>query len=85
MGMAWHDPQVQDARAALDALVRAFSREFRQFAFGTQQTWGGVSIAAVRRERGAPGLTAVITADPQEMRDVLRQDMTAASVPDGGG
>jgi hypothetical protein len=49
--------------------------EFPGYEFATQQTWGGVSISARRREGCArPGVYAVITGDPDEMRRVLIED-----------
>jgi hypothetical protein len=46
--------------------------EFPGYDFGTQQTWDGTSIIAVR-QRGSdrPGLCVVITADVDEMRRAL--------------
>jgi hypothetical protein len=49
--------------------------EFPGYEFATQQTWGGVSISARRREGCArPGVYAIITGDPDEMRRVLTED-----------
>lgn len=70
--------------SALDALgreivLRGFGNllllladEFPAFEFGTQRTWNGVSLVAVRRD-GADraGTYAVITSDPGEMRHML--------------
>jgi hypothetical protein len=77
---------------ALDALGREVVRrgfgnllllladEFPAFEFGTQQTWSGVSLVAVRRD-GADraGTYAVITSDPGEMRHVLTLESGRAS------
>jgi hypothetical protein len=46
--------------------------EFPDYEFGTQRTWHGISIIAVRQGGSAqPGLYAVITADLDEMRCAL--------------
>jgi hypothetical protein len=46
--------------------------EFPGYDFGTQRTWDGVSIIAIRQDRsGRPGLCVVITADVDEMRHAL--------------
>jgi len=46
--------------------------EFPGYDFGTQPTWDGTSIIAVRQDSmERPGLCVVITADVDEMRDVL--------------
>lgn len=46
--------------------------EFPGYEFGTQQTWEGVSLVAVRQDGSArPGLYVVITPDPDEMRHAL--------------
>jgi hypothetical protein len=46
--------------------------EFPGYDFGTQQTWDGVSIIAIRQDGTArPGLCVVITADVDEMRLAL--------------
>ena len=78
--------------SALDALgrevvLRGFGNllllladEFPAFEFGTQRTWNGVSLVAVRRD-GADraGTYAVITSDPGEMRHVLTLESGHAS------
>jgi hypothetical protein len=48
--------------------------EFPGYDFGTQRTWDGTSIIAVR-QRGSdrPGPCVVITADVDEMRSALRE------------
>lgn len=56
---------------------RALSRlaaEFPGYDFGTQQTWDGTAIIAIR-QRGSdrPGPCVVITADADEMRSALRE------------
>ena len=46
--------------------------EFPGFDFGTQRTWDGVSIIAIRQDgTERPGLCVVITADVDEMRHAL--------------
>ena len=46
--------------------------EFPGYDFGTQPTWDGTSIIAVRQDgMERPGLCVVITADVDEMRDAL--------------
>lgn len=68
-------------RRSLDTIIRALARDFRRFTFGTQQTWDGTAIAAIRRKPDEPGLYAVITPDPEEMRAALREDEES---PPGG-
>jgi hypothetical protein len=53
-------------------LLMLLANEFPAYEFGTQRTWNGVSLFAVRRD-GADrdGTYAVITSDPGEMRQVL--------------
>lgn len=49
--------------------------EFPGYDFGTQRTWEGVSLTAVRQVGSArSGLYAVITADLDEMRRALLED-----------
>jgi hypothetical protein len=57
---------------ALGNLVLLLAEEFPAFEFGTQRTWNGVSLVAVRRD-GADraGTYAVVTSDPGEMRRAL--------------
>ena len=54
------------------AELSALAAEFPGYEFATQQTWGGISIIA-RRRGGCtqPGLYAVVTDDPDEMRGAL--------------
>ncbi len=48
--------------------------EFPGYHFGTQRTWDGVSIIAIRQDGcERPGLYVVITADAGEMRLALRE------------
>jgi len=64
----------------LGNLVLRLAAEFPAFEFGTQPTWNGVSLVAVRRD-GADraGTYAVITRDPGEMRHVLTLESRSAS------
>jgi hypothetical protein len=52
--------------------LSGLAAEFPGYEFATQQTWGGISILA-RRHGGCarPGLYAVVTGDPDEMRRAL--------------
>ncbi len=54
------------------AELSGLAAEFPGYEFATQQTWGGISIIA-RRHGGCtrPGLYAVVTDDPDEMRRAL--------------
>jgi hypothetical protein len=52
--------------------------EFPGYEFATQQTWAGTSIVARRHEGCArPGLYAVVTDDPDEMRRALAEHEAA--------
>jgi hypothetical protein len=57
------------------------ANEFPAYEFGTQRTWNGVSLFAVRRD-GADraGTYAVVTSDPGEMRQLLTLEV--GPVPD---
>jgi hypothetical protein len=60
--------------------------EFPGYDFGTQRTWDGVSIIAIRQAGSEhPGLCVVITADAGEMRLALlegeRQDQDMRPEP----
>ena len=54
------------------SLLMLLANEFPAYEFGTQRTWNGLSLFAVRRD-GADraGIYAVITSDPGEMRQLL--------------
>jgi hypothetical protein len=66
---------VESSRSPLDALVLELATEFPGYFIGTQQTWNGVSLSAHDKDRAAhPGVYAVVTKDPDEMRRTLRQD-----------
>jgi hypothetical protein len=64
-----------ESSRGLDALVPELAAEFPDYFIGTQQTWNGVSLSAHDKDRAThPGVYAVITSDPDEMRRTLRQD-----------
>ena len=54
------------------AELSGLAAEFPGYEFATQRTWGGISIVA-RRHGGCarPGVYAVVTDDPDEMRHTL--------------
>jgi hypothetical protein len=65
-------PAAKDDPRGLDALVMALAAEFPDYFIGTQATWNGLSLSAHHKERAAePGVYAVITSDPDEMRRAL--------------
>ena len=54
------------------AELSGLAAEFPGYEFGMQRTWSGVAITAVRHDGSArPGLYAVVTDDPDEMRQAL--------------
>ncbi len=54
------------------AELTGLAAEFPGYEFGTQQSWGGISITAVRLDGAArPGLYVVVTDDLNEMRRAL--------------
>ena len=54
------------------AQLSGLAAEFPDYDFATQPTWDGISIIARRHEGCArPGLYAVVTGDPDEMRRAL--------------
>ena len=54
------------------AELSELAAEFPGYEFARQQTWDGLSIIARRQEGCArPGLYAVVTDDPDEMRRAL--------------
>ena len=66
-------PGADDSPRGLDALVRVLAAEFPVYVFGTLRTYNGVSLSARHKDGAAgPGLYAVITTDPGEMRRVDR-------------
>ena len=70
-----HDDSGQRPVARVTGITAQLSRlaaEFPGYEFGTQRTWGGISIVARRRGGCArPGVYAVVTDDPDEMRHAL--------------
>ena len=72
------------------AVLAALAAEFPRFAIGTCRMPQGLSLIAVRdRDDSRPGLYAVITPDPAEMRRVLLEDENfppgaGGTPPDGG-
>jgi hypothetical protein len=67
------DGGVPDGPRGLDALVAVFAAEFPVYFFATQRTWNGVRLSAQDKNGAArPGVYAVITDDPDEMRQTLR-------------
>ena len=66
----------------IPAELSGLAAEFPGYDFATQQTWDGISIIARCREGCAgPGLYAVVTNSPDEMRRALREH-ERASRPD---
>jgi hypothetical protein len=66
--------------------VSALAAEFPGYDFGTQRTWDGVSIIAIRQDgTKRPGLCVVITADVDEMRLALLdgERQHDGALPDG--
>jgi len=60
------------------ARLSKLADEFPGYDFGTQRTWEGTSIIAIRQGGSArPGLYVVITPDPDEMRRTLLEDEPA--------
>lgn len=68
-------------RARLDIAAGDLDDEFREFDVTTCRARGGYALAAQRRDAGEPGLYAVVTPDPEEMRRLLKED----SPPGAGG
>jgi len=54
--------------------VPHLAEEFPGFEISAQPSWRGLSLVAVRRDVGAPGVRVVITTDPAEMREALLGD-----------
>lgn len=65
--------------------LNELAAEFPGYDFGTQRTWDGTSIIAVRQDGlERPGLCVVITADVGEMRRVLLEGGGALPEPRTG-
>jgi hypothetical protein len=72
--MTGADDGIPDGPRRLDALVSVLAAEFPVYSFATQRTWNGVSLTAQDKHGAAqPGVYAVITNDPDEMRRSLRE------------
>lgn len=66
------------------AELSGLAAEFPGYDFTTQQTWDGISIIARRHEGCArPGLYAVVTDDPDEMRRALLEHERTSHQGDG--
>jgi len=60
---------------AVVAELNGLGAESPDYEFAMQRTWDGISISARRREGCArPGVYAVITGSPDEMRRTLLED-----------
>jgi hypothetical protein len=67
-------PGAEDGSCGIDALVPVLAAEFPVYFFATQRTWDGVSLSALDKDGAArPGVYAVITRDPDEMRRALQE------------
>ena len=59
----------------LSGQLSELEAEFPGYEFAVQPAWGGISISARRREGCArPGVYAVVTGSPDEMRRTLLED-----------
>jgi hypothetical protein len=67
------------------AQLSGLAAEFPGYDFATQPTWDGISIIA-RRHEGCtrPGLYAVVTNDPDEMRRALLEHERTSQQADAG-
>ena len=66
------------------AQLSGLAAEFPGYDFTTQPTWDGISIIARRHEGCArPGLYAVVTDDPDEMRRALLEHEQTSQQADG--
>lgn len=61
---------MNNASPPLTVHITRLQQEFPAFAFRAHQTWGGMSIAAIRRD-GQGVLHTLVTNDPDEMRAEL--------------
>ena len=65
-------PEADDLARRLTQAAEVLAAEFPAYDVTTKRTYQGLGLAAVRRDRRAqPGLYAVITCDPAEMRREL--------------
>ena len=70
----------------LSGQLSELEAEFPGYEFAVQPAWGGTSISARRREGCArPGVYAVVTGDPDEMRRALIEDERARRELTAGG
>lgn len=70
----------------LSGQLSELEAEFPGYEFAAQPAWGGISISARRREGCArPGVYAVVTGDPDEMRRALIEDERARRELTAGG
>jgi len=70
----------------LSGQLSELEAEFPGYEFAAQPAWGGISISARRREGCArPGVYAVVTGDPDEMRRALIEDERARREVTAGG
>jgi hypothetical protein len=61
------------------AELGGLAAEFPDYEFGTQRTWGGISIVAVCHHGATrPGVYVVVTDDLDEMRRALLENEPAA-------
>jgi hypothetical protein len=69
--MSW-DKSIRALGRTLQGFIPRLAADFPGWDFGTQQTRDGLALVAVRRnEADEPGVCAVITDDPGEMRRTL--------------
>ena len=79
-----------DMTSNLYATVSELHQEFgAKFIIGAVRSRDGISLAAVKNDHaGEPGLYAVITGDPGELREALQEDAVSPPGPEarpGGG
>ena len=71
--------------AGVPAELSGLAAEFPGYEFAMQQTWGGLSIIA-KRHGGCtrPGLYAVVSGDPDELRRALLEHERTSHQEDAG-
>jgi hypothetical protein len=68
------------------AMLSELAAEFPGYEFGTQPTWEGVSLIAVRQDGcDRPGVCVVITPDLDEMRYALLENARLENERPWGG
>ncbi len=73
-----------DRVTGVPAELSGLAAEFPGYDFAIQPTWDGISIIARRHEGCArPGLYAVVTDDPDEMRHALLEHERTSQQGDG--